>query len=225
VINAVNVDADDVRRSLRTLSSAAAASVRSVRRRFSKRLADTAPSTVLRLVRSLLKGAGWPERVVAWEVLAGHAGAFRLLNERLAEEMARDLSDWPSVDLYGVTVLGHAWREGLVSDACLVAWTRSPDRWRRRLALVATVPLNARARGGTGDAQKTLRICRRLVGDRDDMVVKALSWSLRELAKRDPAAVESFLLKEDGRLAARVKREVTNKLRTGLKSPRTRRTS
>jgi 3-methyladenine DNA glycosylase AlkD len=169
-------------------------------------------------VRSLLGNGAWAERVVAWEVLAAHERAFVLFNDRLAEEMAQGLSDWGSVDLYGVTVLGQAWRAGLVTDARIHAWVRSPDRWRRRLALVATVPLNSRARGGTGDVRKTLSVCRSLLGDSDEMVVKAMSWSLRELAKRDRSAVEAFLLKEEGRLAARVKREVRHKLRTGVKA-------
>ena len=59
-----------------------------------------------------------------------------------------------------------------------------------------------------------------LVNDPDDMVVKALSWALRELAKRDPQAVQEFLAEHEQVLAARVKREVQNKLKTGLKNPR-----
>jgi len=211
---------DAARRDLAALPALDVPSVRTVRRRYDRRLAEESPTGVLRFARSLLRGGGWPERVVAWEVLAGHAGAFRLVNDRLAEEMARGLSDWPSVDLYGMTVLGPAWRMGLVTDATIRAWTQSPDRWRRRLALVATVALNLRSRGGTGDAARTLRVCRALLDDRDDMVVKAVSWSLRELAKRDPATVTSFVEKHRARLAARVRREVANKLTTGLKSPR-----
>jgi 3-methyladenine DNA glycosylase AlkD len=211
---------DDVRRSLAALPRVDAPSVRALRRRYSTELAAAPPKAVLRFVRSLVDEAGWADRVVAWEVLAAHAGAFRLLTDGLAEEMARGLSDWASVDLYGVTIVGQAWREGLVTDARILAWTRSRDRWRRRLALVATVPLNLRARGGSGDARQTLRVCRLLLDDRDDMVVKAMSWALRELAKRQPRAVEAFVRKEADRLAARVRREVLHKLRTGLKSPR-----
>ena len=58
------------------------------------------------------------------------------------------------------------------------------------------------------------------MGDRDDMVVKALSWALRELAKRDPKPVVAFIEQFGERLAARVIREVQNKLNTGLKNPR-----
>jgi 3-methyladenine DNA glycosylase AlkD len=124
------------------------------------------------------------------------------------------------VDLFGCTVAGQAWREGILSDATVLQWARSADRWRRRLALVATVPLNSRARGGTGDAARTLKVCQTLVDDRDDMVVKALSWALRELVKRDPKAVITFLNRFGARVAARVRREVRSKLKTGLKNPR-----
>jgi 3-methyladenine DNA glycosylase AlkD len=61
-----------------------------------------------------------------------------------------------------------------------------------------------------------------LSGDRDDMVVKALSWALRALAVRDPDAVRAFLVEYEDRLAPRVLREVRNKLSTGLKNPASR---
>ena len=66
-------------------------------------------------------------------------------------------------------------------------------------------------------AERTLAICRMLVGDREDMVVKAMSWALRGLAPWDASAVDSFLSEHGDRLAARVRREVRNKLQTGLK--------
>jgi 3-methyladenine DNA glycosylase AlkD len=89
--------------------------------------------------------------------------------------------------------------------------------WWRRAALVSTVPLNLRAAGGKGVTVRTLRICGLLVEDRDDMVVKALSWALRELVFWDPNAVKGFLAELDTRVAARVRREVTTKLETGRK--------
>ena len=69
-----------------------------------------------------------------------------------------------------------------------------------------------KTRGGHGDARRTLGICEMLADDHDDMVVKAMSWALRELGPWDPNAVERFLSSNEDRLAARVKREVRNKL-------------
>jgi 3-methyladenine DNA glycosylase AlkD len=61
------------------------------------------------------------------------------------------------------------------------------------------------------------------LGDRDDMVVKAMSWALRELAKREPEIAARFVRTHEDRLASRVRREVRNKLATGLKNPSRRR--
>jgi 3-methyladenine DNA glycosylase AlkD len=57
-----------------------------------------------------------------------------------------------------------------------------------------------------------------VVADRDDMVVKAVSWALRSLLEWDRVAVANFLKEHDAALAARIKREVSNKLRTGRKN-------
>jgi hypothetical protein len=65
----LNLD-EHVRRDLASLPRIDTPSVRSLRRRYSRALADESPRIVLRFVRSLLDGAGWAERVVAWEVLA-----------------------------------------------------------------------------------------------------------------------------------------------------------
>ncbi len=192
--------------------------MRAVRKQYSRLLRQEPSKFVYSFVHSLLEAGSWPARVIAWEVLEAHRAAFESLNDREVEKMANGLDDWGSIDLFGVTVVGQAWREGLVTDKKIHSWTKSPDRWRRRLALVATVPLNSKARGGSGDAGRTLRVCGLLLDDRDDMVVKALSWALRELAKRDPDSVKAFLEREDTRLAARVKREVRNKLSTGKKT-------
>ncbi|HJR59472.1 MAG TPA: DNA alkylation repair protein [Vicinamibacterales bacterium] len=210
-------------RDLKRLPVMTTPSVRSVLRRYTKGLAHDPPETVVAVAKGLLGGGAWPERVIAFELVASRPDARRQLRAADYDGWAEGLADWGSIDLYAVTIAGLAWREGHVSDTQVMKWSRSTDRWRRRLALVATVPLNSRARGGSGDTHRTLNICRMLADDRDDMVVKALSWALRELSKRDPGSVARFVREEDGRLAARVRREVTSKLATGLKAPRPRR--
>lgn len=194
--------------------------MRRIRQRYSKTLETESATVVLRFVRGLLRTAGWAARVVAWETLALHPAGVSLLDDHLVEELADGLEDWGSVDAFGVTLVGQAWRDGRVTDSKIASWARSSNRWRRRLALVATVPLNSRTRGGRGDARRTLQVCRVLIDDRDEMVVKAMSWALRELAKREPKTVVRFVRDEEDRLAARVRREVRNKLQTGVKSPR-----
>lgn len=127
------------------------------------------------------------------------------------------LDNWATVDTFCVVVAGPMWRRQRVGDAWFRRWAASEDRWLRRAALVSTIGLNQKSRGGTGDAARTLSFCEALVADRDDMVVKAMSWALRELSKRDADAVRGFLARHGDAVAARVRREVRNKLTTGRK--------
>lgn len=159
----------------------------------------------------------------AYELLRACPGAVRVAKPAQVQKLSVGICDWGTVDCYGSFVSGVAWREGVVDTAFIHRWIKSTDRWYRRAALVSTVPLNQAARGSTapkGEPAKTLAICERLINDRDDMVVKGLSWALRVLAVKDAASVRSFLKTHDAQLAPRVKREVNNKLKTGLKNPR-----
>jgi 3-methyladenine DNA glycosylase AlkD len=134
--------------------------------------------------------------------------------------MGAGMSSWGDVDVFACLLAGPVWRARQVPDSLIHQWAQRSDRWWRRAALVCTVPLNVKAQGGLGDVSRTLAVCRLLVDDRDDMVVKALSWALRALAQREPEAVRLFLKAHNATLAPRVLREVSNKLRTGLKNPK-----
>jgi len=85
---------------------------------------------------------------------------------------------------------------------------------------VSTVPLCRSDKTSSVNHERVLRIFDLVVDDRDPMVVKALSWGLRELAKHAPPTVEQFLSAHGTRVAALVRREVKNKLTTGLKNPK-----
>jgi len=192
-------------------------SERAVRRKYSRLLQDERAAFVFDVARALF--AAHDQRSCAYELIAGHREAFRSVSEAELEEFGQGMDSWWSVDSFARTLSGPAWLQGQVSDDLIRSWAGSPDRWRRRAALVSTVALNMRSRGGSGDVPRTLDVCRLLVADHDDMVAKAMSWALRELVVHDPEAVESFLQEHEDVLAARVKREVRNKLRTGLKNP------
>jgi 3-methyladenine DNA glycosylase AlkD len=194
--------------------------IRAVRREFSRRLNRADASVVIQVALALLKQSGIASRFVAYELICHHRGALHSLRAKDLRQLGRGIDSWAAVDCFACYLAGPAWREKQVPDTLIHRWAASRDRWWRRAALVSTVPLNNKTRGGRGDVARTLRICRLLAGDRDDMVVKALSWALREAAKRDPDAVRRFLIKYESVLASRVLREVQNKLRTGLKNPR-----
>jgi 3-methyladenine DNA glycosylase AlkD len=206
--------------SLRALALQNTEALRSVRRQFSRRLAKSPPELIVALALKLKHKSRGVPRFFAYELIQHHPQALRSLGAKSLERLGQGNDNWEKVDAFACYVAGPVWRERQVSDSLIQRWAHSPNRWWRRAALVSTVPLNNKARGGRGDAQRTLRICEMLVDDRDDMVVKALSWALRELSKRDPESVRNFLLERQRELAPRVAREVNSKLQTGLKNPR-----
>jgi 3-methyladenine DNA glycosylase AlkD len=159
-------------------------------------------------------------RWIGCELIRHHPQAFASLDDRIVARLANGLNSWDAVDAFGRILSGAAWAQGHISDALIERWTKSPDRWLRRAALVSTIGLNTPRDGGRGDTQRTFAICTQLAGDTDDMVQKAMSWALRESSKRDAAAVRAFIRQNRDVLAARVVREVTNKLSTGLKNPK-----
>jgi len=205
------------------LTACSTAELRRIRRALTRSLRAVPGREVLELAQRLVARGDWGGRLIGYELVHHHAGALGLVDERAARRLAGQLSSWGEVDTFASYIAGPAWREGQIPVRVIRAWAGSSDRWWRRTAVVCTVALNTPARGGRGDTPRTLDICRRVMDDRDDMVVKALSWALRELSKRDPRAARAFLTEHRERLPARVLREVGNKLETGLKNPGRRR--
>jgi len=203
---------------VRALPVANTPAVRRVRAGYSRYLREADGAYVLDVAHELKDR--YDARWMAYELIAAHPGAFRSLGAAELEELGWGMDSWGAVDSFARTLSGPAWREGLVDDDVIHRWARSDDRWWRRAALVSTVAFNVRSLGGQGDVPRTLAVCRLLAADGDDMVVKALSWALRQLVPHDAEAVQAFLAEHEEVLAARVKREVRNKLQMGLKNPR-----
>lgn len=190
---------------------------RMLRRDWSRALRTRPASEVIRLALELVQDGGWG-RLTAYELVAYHPGGISALTPRAVARLGTGISDWVGADTFGCYLAGPAWREGRLPTRLVHGWLGSADRWQRRVGVVSTVALNVRARGGRGDPARTLAVCRKVVADRDDMVVKALSWALRSLVAWDRDAVVGFLETHGEHLASRVKREVNTKLRTGRKN-------
>ena len=220
-LNNAKAVAAEVDTEIRALPVRNAPSMRAIHRKYSQKLKQANPEFILDLARELFRNYGY--RWISCELIRAHRAAFHSIREAELEEFGQGINSWGAVDSFARTLAGPVWLKGQVSDELIHKWAHSQDRWWRRAALVSTVALNVRSHGGKGDVPRTLAVCRPLVDDRDDMVVKAMSWALRELVVHDPGAVREFLSEHEEVLAARVKREVRNKLATGLKNPRRKR--
>lgn len=194
------------------------AELRTVTGKWQKALAHLTVSQWIELAVNLADTGNLECQLVAYELLWNNKKALQSLTLDQVIVLGKHLDNWVSVDMYCLSITGYCWQKGMLPDELFEQWAKHEDRWIRRSALVSTVPLNLRARGGKGDVQRTLRICSMLAADRDEMVVKAMSWALRELSKSDKQAVERFLEQYQDKIHSRVKREVGTKLLTGKKN-------
>jgi 3-methyladenine DNA glycosylase AlkD len=210
---ASQIDAD-----IRGLTGSNTAAIRAVRRQYSANLKQAEADFILKLAKELIEK--YDQRWVAYELIRYHQATFQQLGADELEELGQGINSWDTVDAFARLLTGPAWLKGQVSDSLIHKWANSDNFWWRRAALVSTVALNMRSQGGQGDVARTLAVCRLLVSDHADMVVKAMSWALRELLVHEPEVVAKFLIEHETELAARVKREVRNKLNTGLKNPK-----
>jgi len=96
----------------------------------------------------------------------------------------------------------------------LPVWTSSANRWRRRSAAVALVPL---ARHGKLH-DFAFQICDRLAADRDDMVEKGIGWLLKEASRTQPETVADFLLTDIDRFSRTTVRYACEKLPRRLRT-------
>lgn len=210
--------AREIASKLDELSSRTTPIVRSLRREYSRLLASASPELVIRIALRLASGRDLMCRFVAYELIQHHRSARSSLTLAHILKLGQGIGSWAAVDCFARYLSGPAWRDGLLPDTVVRGWSQTADRWWRRAALVSTVELSRR--GETADVRRTIEICTLLAADRDDMVAKALSWALRELAKKHPDEARGFLVKHKDILGSRVRREVLDKIVTGRKNPR-----
>jgi len=170
------------------------------------------------LCKSLVDQGVFECQVVAFEMIGRDKKLLNALSYEDVKDLGQNLDNWASVDHYTVGIFGVLWGRGVVKDHHIDMLLKSDNVWERRVAVVSTVALNLKSRGGTGDTPRTLAVCERVVDERHDMIWKALSWALRELSKRDRDAVYGFIEKYGERMSKRVIREVSHKLEFGTKN-------
>ena len=194
------------------------ADLRNLLKEWWKELKNIPPDEMVKLARELVETRIFECNQVAFELLWKYKKALNSLVPGDLQALGKYMDNWATTDAFSVLVAGPVWRNNQVSDEDILNWLEAGNLWWKRAAIVSTVGLNLKSRGGTGDARRTLMVCERVIEDRNEMIVKALSWALRELSKHDRTSVEQFMEKYDHKLAKRVRREVYTKLKTGTKS-------
>ncbi|MEO6532951.1 MAG: DNA alkylation repair protein [Pseudolysinimonas sp.] len=111
-------------------------------------------------------------------LVAAYRGApERAVDGYLAAVRRGRVNNWDLVDLSSAYILGP-WLYDR-DRGLLLELAASDSIWQRRVAVLATFDFLKH-----GDASTTLELAEKLLGDREDLMQKAVGWMLREAGKR-----------------------------------------
>jgi 3-methyladenine DNA glycosylase AlkD len=96
------------------------------------------------------------------------------------------INNWDLVDLSAPTIIGGWFLDR--DRTPLHALARSSSLWERRIAVLACFAFIRQK-----EFADAFRIAKTLLTDPHDLIHKAVGWMLREIGKRDRAALEAFL--------------------------------
>jgi len=170
---------------------------------------------VIQLAKELVDTNIYECRFIAYKLIGRNKKVLSRMTVDDMENLRKGLDNWESVDCFALLISGILWSEDVITDKMVVSWAKSENLWERRLALATTVGLNMKTNGIKASPKKTIMICNLLLDDKADMVIKALSWAIRELAEVDRNSAKEYFKENYNKFAPRVKREVRAKLEPG----------
>lgn len=98
------------------------------------------------------------------------------------------VNNWDIVDLSTPHIIGQYILENKEERSKIEHMCESKNMWFRRISVLATFPQIKKK-----DFDMALRIIKRLLSDKEDLIHKACGWALREIYKKDSLVLEKFL--------------------------------
>jgi len=92
----------------------------------------------------------------------------------------------------------------------LMSWSRSPDLWKRRSAIIAQVSFKTET-----DLDLLYYCIENNLDDREFFITKAIGWALRSYSWVDPKEVERYVKERSGNLSGLSEREALKRVRKG----------
>jgi len=92
----------------------------------------------------------------------------------------------------------------------MLAWSRSPDLWKRRSSIICQLSFKAET-----DLDLLYACIEPNLADREFFIRKAIGWALRQYAWTDPAEVSRFVREHEGTLSPLSRREAMKNIGPG----------
>ena len=152
----------------------------------------------MRLADELITDPYLETKAVGIEVVARFRRTFKpnLLPRWKRWLAGNHASDWATTDsicgaLIGPLLVAYP---GLADR--LRVWSRDRNMWVRRASIVGLIPLVRRGLG----SDIAYDIARTLHSDKEDLIQKAVGWTLREAGKVDSGRLEEYLRVENSKI-------------------------
>lgn len=143
-------------------------------------------------VRTLMRSGIHEERSLACAILRRrYERGSDVEQEKIFQFYVRNrrlVRSWDTVDDSAPNIVGPHLLYHRRERKLLYQLARSRSLWERRIAIVATLHFIRH-----GHVTDTLKLAKILLHDDEDLIQKATGWMLREVGKRDPAALRKFL--------------------------------
>lgn len=165
---------------------------------------------LVRLVAGLWRKRVFELRAFAIELLVAKQQLLEAGDLDLLEDLLRRSRTWAFVDWIAPHVVGALYlRRPKEVGRRLDRWAKDDDFWMRRAALLTLlVPL----RRGEGDWLRFSRYADAMLDEREFFIRKAIGWMLREIGKKRPKLVVTFLTPRLDRVSGLTLREAVKYL-------------
>ncbi len=102
----------------------------------------------------------------------------------------KKINNWDLVDLSADKIIGHYYYNNINRMPELYNLAKSNNLWEKRTSIVSTFYFIK-----NNNFKPTIIISESLLGDKHDLIHKAVGWMLREVGKRDKKTLVDFLKK------------------------------
>lgn len=190
--------------------------LRKIAKNWLKKNKDVSDKDFLDLLQTLWKQPIYELRSLTQELLMANKKFLKQFDWKVGESWLNDVNNWAHCDVLSTQILGFLvlWDKSHLKS--LKSYLKKPGKWHRRAAIVSLIQLIRKKEISPGEV---LKMIDQIKKDQDPMIQKAISWVLREMIRAGyKKEVEKYLHQNQTKFATYVVREVTNKLKTGLKS-------
>jgi 3-methyladenine DNA glycosylase AlkD len=183
--------------------------LRAVAKAFRRENKGISKDALWELCQALWQGDFHEERALAMLLLEEYRALLDYSDMPSLEGMLRESVNWNQVDEISVHLVGSVVQKDERGLEYLRRWSKDPDFWMRRAALLSQLLL---FREGKGNKALFYSFANEMMEEKEFFIRKAIGWVLREMSKADPEEVFRFVAENRGRMSGVTLREATRRL-------------